>query len=86
MNRKDKDRLNIILSQSGKNRFCKSCNQEHGWLYMCPKCSKSVEKIIENDSRIWLEFLTNKRLIARAIRKGVRAEAILFWQIFAGIR
>lgn len=85
MNRKDKDRLNMIIQKVGENRFCDSCNQYHGYLYICPNYSDKLKAEIKEDNRIFVEFLRNEKMVKRAIKKGVPRELIMFWRIFAGV-
>lgn len=85
MKRADKDILNRIVRNIDEVRFCNSCNKNHGRLYICPNYTQEVKKEVENENRIWLEFLTDEKLIRKAVANGVSGETIMFWQIFAGV-
>jgi hypothetical protein len=85
MNRKDKDELNKLIHQIDNRRFCKNCNQYHGWLYICPQYSKNLKTRLEGRNRIWVEFLSDEEMVRRAIKMGIPEEKIMFWRIFAGI-
>ena len=67
------------------NRFCSSCNQNHGPLYICPEYSPELQEKIRKDQDQYIANLRSPVWCRAQIAKGLPIEVLMTFRALAGL-
>lgn len=67
------------------SRWCDTCNQNHGPLYLCEFYSKELQEEITEQSNKFQENLSNPTWIQEQLNNGTSVECIEIMKMFAGV-
>lgn len=77
-----KKRKHGQLTNGGSTRWCENHNQEHGFLYSCPKYSKEVNDEILEGVNQFRNNLSSERWVKE---QNTPKEVIEILKVFAGL-
>ena len=71
------------LTKDGQRRWCKGCNQEHGFLCLCESYPEEIKKEIRNLSNKFVENLNDPYWVRQ---QNIPPEVLTIFKFFAGIK